>query len=125
MTGTRACCWQAEAEPWSESELALLTKALKKFPGGSVNRWGNISNFVGTRTMPEVIDRTKMMKAGMGQGGKAKQWAPQAGGEAAKPTPIAERLAAAAEGKKGKKGKGKKGKGKGGGGQAAVRFPLR
>lgn len=42
---------------WGKEEVALLTKAIVRFPPGTVQRWKVIAEFVGTRTMKEVIKK--------------------------------------------------------------------
>ena len=46
---------------FNEEELRLLTQALKKFPGGTLNRWDKIADHVGTRSATEVANQTKRM----------------------------------------------------------------
>jgi DnaJ family protein C protein 2 len=36
-----------------------LAQAVAKFPGGSIERWEKISNFIGTRSPKEIIAKTK------------------------------------------------------------------
>lgn len=55
----------ANAEPWSEEELRMLEKALVKFPMGTARRWEQISAYLGTRTVEEVV---KMVKVHMSRG---------------------------------------------------------
>jgi len=50
------CCivWQSvEGGEWSEHELALLAKAVARYPGGVTDRWEKISQMVG-RSVKEV-----------------------------------------------------------------------
>ena len=44
--------------PWSETELALLTKAANKFPGGVPNRWLKMAEFINHLASPSN-DRTE------------------------------------------------------------------
>lgn len=44
-------------QPWTQEELSLLSKAVAKYPGGTVGRWGKISDFVGTRSPDEVLQK--------------------------------------------------------------------
>ncbi|CDO65446.1 DNA-binding chaperone, putative [Plasmodium reichenowi] len=46
---------------WSAQEVSLLAKALKLYPGGTRNRWVLISNSIKTKTVKEVIKKTKEM----------------------------------------------------------------
>ncbi|KAF4721852.1 hypothetical protein FOZ62_003017 [Perkinsus olseni] len=52
-----------ESPEWSEEELAKLTKALTKYPGGTRNRWSKISEFLGTRTEKEIIAKADELKS--------------------------------------------------------------
>jgi len=45
--------------PWSEEELRLLEKGLKKFPVGTKQRWEQVAGFVRTRTVDEVVIMVK------------------------------------------------------------------
>lgn len=49
---------QAKSPPWSESELSMLSKAIKRFPAGSRQRWEGISEYLSTQLKLEV-PRTK------------------------------------------------------------------
>jgi DnaJ family protein C protein 2 len=40
---------------WSAEELSLLHKGIVKYPGGVTNRWKVISDFIGTKSVKEVI----------------------------------------------------------------------
>jgi|EP01043_Picozoa_sp_COSAG02_P038819 hypothetical protein len=51
----------AARSEFNEEELRLLTQALKKFPGGTLNRWDKIADHVGTRNASEVANQTKRM----------------------------------------------------------------
>jgi len=46
LSGSRGSGQTTNSTPWSEAELAVLAKALAKFPGGTRNRWLTISNMV-------------------------------------------------------------------------------
>jgi len=59
--------------PWTETELALLSKGSNKFPGGVVDRWGRIADFINVevaklqteshgRTADEVIAKTRDLR---------------------------------------------------------------
>mmetsp|Transcript_78634 Transcript_78634/g.163453 ORF Transcript_78634/g.163453 Transcript_78634/m.163453 type:complete len:619 (+) Transcript_78634:142-1998(+) len=58
----------AAVENWSPEELAMLTKGLAKFPGGTGGRWGMIAQHLSIngypRTEKEIIDKTKSMADG-------------------------------------------------------------
>ena len=43
----------AEGSEWTEQELALLAKAVARYPGGVADRWEKISHMVG-RSVKEV-----------------------------------------------------------------------
>ncbi|KAI0565093.1 Chaperone J-domain containing protein [Gracilaria domingensis] len=43
------------SKPWTQDELSLLSKAVAKYPGGTVDRWSRIADFVGTRSADEVL----------------------------------------------------------------------
>ena len=40
---------------WTKEETALLTKGIVKYPPGTKERWQTIADFIGTKTMKEVI----------------------------------------------------------------------
>lgn len=44
---------------WTSEELALLTKAVVKFPGGVPNRWKVIADYIGSKNVKEVIAKAK------------------------------------------------------------------
>ncbi|PRP88641.1 hypothetical protein PROFUN_02737 [Planoprotostelium fungivorum] len=48
--------------PWTENEISQLAKAVAKFPGGVQDRWEHIAAFVGTRSVKEIIQKTKETK---------------------------------------------------------------
>jgi len=50
------------AAVFTDEENLKLTQALKKFPGGTINRWEKISQYVGTRTPKEVMAGTKELQ---------------------------------------------------------------
>lgn len=50
-------------KPWTEQELSLLAKAMSKYPGGVQQRWELISQFIGTRSVKEVIGKSKEGKS--------------------------------------------------------------
>eukprot|EP00727_Mastigamoeba_balamuthi_P011839 m51a1_g7278 putative myb domain-containing protein (631) ;mRNA; r:5111-7480 len=54
---------KASSRPWTVDELALLSKAIQRFPGGCHERWQKISAFIGTRSMEEVIEKHKTLKS--------------------------------------------------------------
>jgi DnaJ homolog subfamily C member 2 len=52
----------AKRAVFTDEENLKLTQALKKFPGGTINRWEKISQHVGTRTPKEVMAGTKELQ---------------------------------------------------------------
>ncbi len=48
-----------ELSAWNTEELALLAKGITKYPVGLKNRWKLISELIGTRTVKEVIKKSK------------------------------------------------------------------
>ncbi|CAG8455189.1 25047_t:CDS:10 [Dentiscutata erythropus] len=56
--------------PWNVEEISLLIKAANKFPGGSLNRWERISEYVADhsglppRTNEELIKKSKEVQKG-------------------------------------------------------------
>jgi DnaJ family protein C protein 2 len=54
---------QSEKE-WTQEELVLLTKAIVKFPGGTIDRWKHVAEFIGTRTPDEVQKMTGDIRKG-------------------------------------------------------------
>ncbi|SBT82505.1 DNA-binding chaperone, putative [Plasmodium ovale] len=46
---------------WTAQEVSLLAKALKSYPGGTRNRWEHIANTIKTKSVKEVIKKTKEM----------------------------------------------------------------
>jgi len=54
LCGICSVVWQSvEGGEWSEHELALLAKAVARYPGGVTDRWEKISQMVG-RSVKEV-----------------------------------------------------------------------
>lgn len=53
---------------WTNEEITLLTKALVKFPVGTRDRYKHVSEFIGTRSMKEVIKQTNIGKSETAQG---------------------------------------------------------
>ena len=47
---------------WSKEEIALLTKAVVKFPPGTKQRWQVITDAVGSKTQKEVIKKAQELK---------------------------------------------------------------
>lgn len=48
---------------WTNEELGMLTKALARFPGGSMNRWAQIAAYMNhTKTEEEIIAKVKSVK---------------------------------------------------------------
>ena len=59
---------------WTKDEFALLAKALNKYPGGTVERWKSIAEFMGEQyTAKDVIDMAKSLndRKNLNTGGKA------------------------------------------------------
>jgi len=52
----------SSGKPWTEDELSLLAKAVSKYPGGVHERWQLIADFIGTRSVKEIIAKTKEAK---------------------------------------------------------------
>jgi len=44
---------------WSKDEIALLTKAIVRFPPGSTDRWKTVADFIGTKNSKEVIAKAQ------------------------------------------------------------------
>lgn len=44
---------------WSKEDIALLTKAIVRFPPGSARRWADIAEFCGNRKQKEVIKKAQ------------------------------------------------------------------
>ncbi|RHZ45569.1 hypothetical protein Glove_669g3 [Diversispora epigaea] len=61
---------EPKERPWDVDEISLLIKAANKFPGGSVNRWEKISEFVADhsrkppRSNEELIKKSKEVQKG-------------------------------------------------------------
>jgi DnaJ family protein C protein 2 len=47
---------------WTSEELALLTKGIKRYPGGTQDRWEKVSAFVRSKTVVQVIQKVKELK---------------------------------------------------------------
>merc|ERR1712137_855137 len=45
---------------WTTEEITLLTKGLTKYPAGTRNRYQLVAELVGTRTVKEIIEQTKI-----------------------------------------------------------------
>ncbi|KAF4660781.1 hypothetical protein FOZ61_003743 [Perkinsus olseni] len=52
-----------DSAEWSEEELAKLTKALTKYPGGTRDRWMKIREFLGTKTEKDIIAKADELKS--------------------------------------------------------------
>ena len=50
---------QAMISEWNEEELRMLDKALVKFPIGTAKRWDQVTAYVRTRTLDEVMVMVK------------------------------------------------------------------
>lgn len=46
-----------EDEKWTKEDIALLTKAIVRFPPGTSQRWKTIAEFCGYRNQKEVIKK--------------------------------------------------------------------
>lgn len=44
-----------EKTPWTQDELSLLSKGVTRFPGGTRDRWNRLAEYLGTRTVEEVL----------------------------------------------------------------------
>jgi DnaJ family protein C protein 2 len=54
---------------WTPEELSSLAKAIIRFPGGSMNRWENIAQYMNnTKTIKEIIAKVKTVKAEVKEG---------------------------------------------------------
>lgn len=54
---------EAKEVKWTPEELSLLSKGLAKFPGGAVNRWGAISQYMNhSKSEAEIIAKIKSVK---------------------------------------------------------------
>lgn len=42
---------------WDKDEIALMTRAITKFPPGTKDRWLTVANFVGTKTQKDCIKK--------------------------------------------------------------------
>jgi len=53
---------QSSGKPWTDEELKLLTGGIRRYPGGTVDRWAKIAKFLGTnRVEKEIISKVKDM----------------------------------------------------------------
>ena len=52
-----------EDSNWSKEDIALLTKAIVKFPPGTGRRWAVIAEFCGQRNQKEVIKKAQELAA--------------------------------------------------------------
>ena len=51
-----------KAKEWTKDELAILAKALNKYPGGTPDRWKTISMFMGDQySSKDIIEMTKLL----------------------------------------------------------------
>lgn len=65
----------AEMREWTEEELRLLDKAVKKYPQGTPKRWEQVTSAVRTRTMDEVLLMVKHRQgAGSARLKKQEDW---------------------------------------------------
>ena len=53
---------------WTTEEITLLTKGLTKYPVGTRNRYQLVAELVGTRTVKEIIEQTKIGASETAQG---------------------------------------------------------
>jgi len=60
--------------PWNETEISNLAKALKKYPGGTLDRWIKISKMVITRDAKAVMAQVANMKKRGAAVDKAPAW---------------------------------------------------
>jgi len=52
----------SSGKPWDDAELKLLTDAVRRYPGGTTERWLKIAKFLGTNRMEkEIISKVKGM----------------------------------------------------------------
>ena len=49
--------------PWTQKEISLLLKGMKKFPSGTHTRWDRIADLIGTRSPDQTMKQVKHMKA--------------------------------------------------------------
>ena len=60
------------AAVWSDQELLLLGQAIKRFPGGTLNRWEKVSDYVNhgskgsNRTQKECVNQTQTLGSSIG-----------------------------------------------------------
>jgi DnaJ family protein C protein 2 len=57
-----AAAAKAARAPWSEAELSLLARAVRKYPPGVHDRWEKMAALVVTRTPDEIIEKTLEIK---------------------------------------------------------------
>lgn len=50
---------EVKSKEWTQEETQNLTKAIIKFPVGTVNRWRVIADFVSSKNQKEVIAKAK------------------------------------------------------------------
>ncbi len=73
MNGARSKSPSKIASPWTPEEMSLLSKGLGKFPGGTLNRWERLSQYIGTRSEQEVLAQVNSMRPSNLQKGKHKR----------------------------------------------------
>jgi hypothetical protein len=55
---------QIKKVEWTDEEIALMTKAIAKIPGGTPQRWEKIAAYIGTnKTVKDVLDRATESKS--------------------------------------------------------------
>ncbi|ORX99113.1 DnaJ-domain-containing protein [Basidiobolus meristosporus CBS 931.73] len=60
----------SKERPWEVDEISLLIKAVNKFPGGTINRWETISDYISVHTghprrrNEEIIKKSKEVRQG-------------------------------------------------------------
>ena len=52
------------SDEWTPAELALLAKGFSKFPGGTPNRWKLVANMIRTKTVEDVIKKSRQLSEG-------------------------------------------------------------
>lgn len=52
------------SRPWNNHDVSQLTKAMKKFPGGTQDRWEKIAHFL-KRSVDDVSSMAKKVKQGV------------------------------------------------------------
>lgn len=54
---------QPKKVEWTDEEIALMTKAIAKIPGGTPQRWEKIAAYIGTtKTVKDVLERATESK---------------------------------------------------------------